>query len=57
MHSLVTCSEGDLRKSMTFLHTAYRLKGEEGISQKDVLEITAVCFFYLFIILREVMPF
>nr|CAB3265537.1 replication factor C subunit 4-like [Phallusia mammillata] len=42
MDSLVICSEGDLRKSMTFLHTAHRLKGEEGISRNDVLEITGV---------------
>uniref|UniRef100_H2Z4T7 AAA+ ATPase domain-containing protein n=1 Tax=Ciona savignyi TaxID=51511 RepID=H2Z4T7_CIOSA len=42
MSCLVKCSEGDLRKAMTYLQTAYRLKGEEGICEKDVLEITGV---------------
>ncbi|XP_076812514.1 replication factor C subunit 4-like [Clavelina lepadiformis] len=42
MTSLVTCSEGDLRKSVTYLQTAYSLKGEEGITRDDVLEIIGV---------------
>lgn len=40
--SLILCSEGDLRRSMTFLQTAHSLKGEEGITREDVLEITGV---------------
>nr|XP_002129985.1 replication factor C subunit 4-like [Ciona intestinalis] len=42
MSCLVKCSEGDLRKAMTYLQTAHRLKGAEGIDEKDVLEITGV---------------
>ncbi|XP_039267217.2 replication factor C subunit 4-like [Styela clava] len=42
MDSMVKCSEGDLRKAMTFLQTAHRLKGDEGIAIEDVLEITGV---------------
>jgi len=42
MESLIICSEGDLRKSMTFLQTAHRLKGADGIVRSDVLEITGV---------------
>lgn len=42
LENLVRCSEGDLRKAVTFLQTAHRLKGEEGIDINDTLEITGV---------------
>lgn len=42
MDSLVKCSEGDLRKAVTFLQTAHRLRGEDGVTIDDVLEITGV---------------
>lgn len=42
LDALVKCSDGDLRKAITFLQTSHRLKGEEGISKDEVLEITGV---------------
>jgi len=42
LESLIICSEGDLRKSMTFLQTANSLKGKEEITRNDVLEVTGV---------------
>ena len=42
MDCLVECSNGDLRKSVTYLQTAHSLKGEDGIARDDILEITGV---------------
>lgn len=42
LDALVKCSEGDLRKAVTFLQTAHRLKGKDGIAIDDILEITGV---------------
>lgn len=42
LDALVKCSEGDLRRAVTFLQTAHRLKGEDGIAIDDILEITGV---------------
>lgn len=35
-------SEGDLRKAITYLQSAARLKGEEEITKKDIYEIAGV---------------
>ncbi|XP_070538431.1 replication factor C subunit 4-like [Ptychodera flava] len=40
--ALVTTSEGDLRKAITYLQSAHRLKSEEGISENDVYEIAGI---------------
>jgi replication factor C subunit 2/4 len=42
MDILIETSEGDLRKAITSLQSAHRLKGSEGITKKDVYEITGV---------------
>lgn len=42
LDALVKCSEGDLRRAVTFLQTAHRLKGEDGVTIDDILEITGV---------------
>ncbi|XP_035692736.1 replication factor C subunit 4-like [Branchiostoma floridae] len=40
--ALIDTSEGDLRKAITYLQSAHRLKGEDAITEKDILEITGV---------------
>jgi replication factor C subunit 2/4 len=35
-------SEGDMRKAITFLQSAGRLKGEEGVTKADIYEIAGV---------------
>ncbi len=40
--SLVTCSEGDLRKAITFMQCAARLKANECIKSSDILEIAGI---------------
>ncbi|XP_077987728.1 replication factor C subunit 4-like [Glandiceps talaboti] len=42
IEALVTISEGDLRKAITYLQSAHRLKSEEGITEEDVYEIAGV---------------
>jgi replication factor C subunit 2/4 len=39
---LVTCSEGDLRKAITYLQCAARLKPDNVIKSSDILEIAGV---------------
>ncbi|CAI8045709.1 Replication factor C subunit 4, partial [Geodia barretti] len=40
--TIVETSEGDLRKAITYLQSAARLKGSEEIDKQDVLEIAAI---------------
>jgi hypothetical protein len=47
LYSLVTCSEGDLRKAITFMQCAARLKPDTCIKSSDILEIAGVLKFYL----------
>jgi DNA polymerase III delta prime subunit len=43
LDTLVTCSEGDLRKAITYLQCAARLKIDTGcIKSSDILEIAGV---------------
>lgn len=42
LETLVDTSGGDLRKAITCLQSCARLKGEDGIEHKDVLEVTGV---------------
>lgn len=39
---IVLASEGDLRKAITFLQSAARLRGEEEIVIADIIEIAGV---------------
>ena len=41
----MTVSEGDLRKAITYLQSAFRLKGEDNITEEDISEIAGVRFF------------
>jgi DNA polymerase III delta prime subunit len=46
LDTLITCSEGDLRKAITFLQCAAKLKiGGGSIKSTDVLEIAGVSLF------------
>lgn len=42
IEELVKVSEGDMRKAITYLQSAYRLKGEDEITKQDVLEISGI---------------
>lgn len=42
LKSLVSCTEGDLRKAVTYLQTAHSLKGKDGIDTECIMEITGV---------------
>ncbi|XP_072034729.1 replication factor C subunit 4-like [Amphiura filiformis] len=42
VQAIIKTSEGDLRKAITTLQSAHRLKGEEGIQVKDIYEIAGV---------------
>uniref|UniRef100_T1IN72 Replication factor C subunit 2 n=1 Tax=Strigamia maritima TaxID=126957 RepID=T1IN72_STRMM len=42
MNSIVETSEGDLRKAITYLQSAHRLKGDAGITVNDIYEISGV---------------
>ena len=42
MKTIIKTSEGDLRKAITTLQSAHRLKGEEGIEANDIYEIAGV---------------
>lgn len=42
VQAIIKTSEGDLRKAITTLQSAHRLKGEEGIEVVDVYEIAGV---------------
>lgn len=42
IYSLVTCSEGDLRKAITYMQCAARLKPNECIKSSDILEIAGI---------------
>lgn len=42
LDSLVTCSEGDLRKAITYMQCASRLKANECIKSSDILEIAGI---------------
>jgi replication factor C subunit 2/4 len=39
---LMYTSEGDLRKAITFLQSAARLKGDSEITKQDIYEIAGV---------------
>jgi len=39
---LMYTSEGDLRKAITFLQSAARLKGDNEITKQDIYEIAGV---------------
>ncbi|GIY89021.1 replication factor C subunit 4 [Caerostris darwini] len=40
--SVIDFSEGDLRKAITLLQSAHRLKGDEGVSVNDIADISGV---------------
>ncbi|CAL1289570.1 unnamed protein product, partial [Larinioides sclopetarius] len=40
--SIIDFSEGDLRKAITLLQSAHRLKGDEGITVNDIADISGV---------------
>ena len=40
--ALIKASEGDLRKAITYLQSAHRLKGDDGITENDIFEIAGV---------------
>ena len=42
LKALLYTSEGDLRKAITFLQSASRLKPEDTITQADIFEIAGV---------------
>ncbi|XP_048748199.2 replication factor C subunit 4-like [Ostrea edulis] len=42
IQALMDTSEGDMRKAITYLQSAGRLKGEEGVTKADVYEIAGV---------------
>ena len=42
LKALLYTSEGDLRKAITFLQSASRLKPEDTITQADIYEIAGV---------------
>lgn len=42
LETAVTCSEGDLRKAITYLQCVARLKIDESITSEDILEIAGV---------------
>jgi len=42
LQNLVSCTEGDLRKAVTYLQTAHSLKGSESIDSECIMEITGV---------------
>ncbi|XP_067053406.1 replication factor C subunit 4-like [Acropora muricata] len=39
IHELIQISEGDMRKAIIYLQSAYRLKGEDTVEAKDITEI------------------
>jgi len=42
IETLIKASEGDMRKAITFLQSAYRLKSEEEISSDDITEMAGI---------------
>lgn len=42
LQSVITCSEGDLRKAITYMQCATRLKEKECIKSSDILEIAGM---------------
>jgi len=42
IHELIKISEGDMRKAITYLQSAYRLKGEDTVEADDITEIAGV---------------
>jgi len=42
VQALLETSEGDMRKAITTLQSAARLKGKDGVSQADVVEVAGV---------------
>jgi len=40
--ALLETSEGDMRKAITTLQSAARLKGKDGITKEDVVEVAGV---------------
>ncbi|XP_054710556.1 replication factor C subunit 4-like [Uloborus diversus] len=40
LEAIIEFSEGDLRKAITLLQSAYRLKGDEGITVSDIADIS-----------------
>lgn len=44
---LITTSDGDLRKAITSLQSAYRLKGQKQILKQDICEISSVRVLYI----------
>ena len=45
LDSIIDFSEGDLRKAITLLQSAYRLKGDESITVDDITDISGVSIF------------
>jgi replication factor C subunit 2/4 len=42
LSTIMNIAEGDMRKAITFLQCAYRLKGSDGVKEEDIIEIAAV---------------
>jgi len=42
IQELIKISEGDMRKAITYLQSAYRLKGDEAVGADDITEIAGV---------------
>ena len=42
VEALLETSEGDMRKAITTLQSAARLKGKEGVTKADVVEVAGV---------------
>ena len=40
---MLETSEGDMRKAITTLQSAARLKGKDGVTKADVIEVAGVC--------------
>ena len=45
VEALLETSEGDMRKAITTLQSAARLKGKDGITKDDVVEVAGVILF------------
>jgi len=46
IEQIVNASEGDLRKAITYLQSAARLKDSDEITEQDICEIAGVCIQY-----------
>ena len=45
--AVLETSEGDMRKAITTLQSAARLKGKDGVTKADVVEVAGVIVLYM----------